>query len=461
MTEKPFNKVKKIHFIGIGGVGMSGIAKIVLNMGYQVIGSDQKESENLNELRELGMKIFIGHRKENVTENTNVIITSSAISPINEEIIAGRNKKIPIIQRGEMLAEIMRLKTGLAVAGTHGKTTTTSLISSIFYEANLSPTTIIGGRWFKINSNAELGKSHYMICETDESDGSFLKISPVYSVVTNIDYDHMDYYKNEENLLLNFLEFINKTPFYGKTFLCFNDANLRKIKNKIMKPFASYGIKKNAEDEFDIFADKIKFKEFTSEFSLNYYGKKLGKVKLNMPGYHNILNALAAIGIALENEISLKAIKKSLKNFHGVDRRASRIGFWKNLALIDDYGHHPTEIEATLSTLKAINKKIICLFQPHRYSRTLEHYKNFARSLLNADIIIITKIYSAGENPIKDVSAKIILHEMKNLDPQKEIYYAEDFREIRSLLDKIKKPKRGILISLGAGDINSFLKSLL
>ncbi len=460
MEQKPFHKVKNIHFIGIGGIGMSGIAKIVLGMGYKITGSDQKDSQSLKELKKLGMRIFIGHQKKNITNTIDVIVTSSAISPINEELLEGKNKKIPIIQRGEMLAEIMRLKTGIAVAGTHGKTTTTSLISAVFYEADLSPTTIIGGKWFKINSNAELGKSHYMICETDESDGSFLKTSPVYSIVTNIDYDHIDYYKSEENLLASFLDFINKTPFYGKAFLCFNDPNIKKIKDKIVKPFISYGIKKTKGDNFDIYAEKIKLNRFTSEFILHYRKKNLGKVVINMVGVHNVLNALATIGVALEVGINLKTIKKSLQTFHGIERRMSRVGVWNNLELIDDYAHHPTEIQATLSTLTNFKKKIICLFQPHRFTRTLEHYKKFASNLLLADIIIITKIYSAGESPIKGVSSKIIIEEMKKKNSNKEIYYAEDFAEIKTLLHKIKIPKNGYLISLGAGDINAFLKSL-
>ncbi len=459
MHNSPFQKTKKIHFIGIGGIGMSGIAKIVLGMGYSVVGSDAKRSDTIKELEKLGVTVYLGHAQKNITADINVIVSSSAISPLNPEVIAGLEKKIPIILRGEMLAEIMRLKTGIAIAGTHGKTTTTSLISSIFYEGELSPTTIIGGKWFKINSNAELGKSHYLICESDESDGSFLKLSPVYSVVTNIDEDHMDFYKTKDNLLNSFLSFINKTPFYGKTFLCFDDKNIRKLKSQIKKPYASYGIKHDKKD-LDLYASNIKFLNQKTKFDVHYKKKKIANITLSMLGEHNVLNALGSIGVALEVGIPINIIKKSLGDFHGVERRVSRKGKWQGLELIDDYAHHPTEIKATLTALKKAKEKVICIFQPHRYTRTLEHYRNFAASLLYADLVILTPIYSAGENEIPEVNSGIIWEEIKNLDAKKPVHYAENFSEIKSILNTIKLSKKGIILTLGAGDINQFFNYL-
>ena len=459
MFKKSFGTVKHIYFIGIGGIGMSAIAKIILAMGYQVSGSDLTKNETIEEFLSSNIKIYLGHRRTNISNHIDVVVTSSAISPANPEVLEAKDKKIPIIQRGEMLAEIMRLKQGIAIAGTHGKTTTTSLVSAIFNHAGYSPTSVIGGKWFGINSNAELGKSNILICESDESDGSFLKLSPIICVVTNIDCDHMDYYLNEERLLLSFLEFINKTPFYGKAFLCFENENLYKLKPEIEKPFTSYGFNEN----FNIFAKNIISSGLKSNFSVVVNGKDLGNFQLNIAGKHNVLNSLAAIGVALEAGIPLDKIKEALLLFKGVDRRMSCLGKWNNLIVMDDYGHHPSEVEATLLALKenTKNNKLICVFQPHRYTRTLEHYKGFAQSLCLADKIYLTEIYAAGENSINEVSSSMILEEINKINPKKIVKYIKDRNQLKEIICQENQEENGILLTMGAGNIYHLAKELV
>lgn len=473
----------KIHLIGIGGIGMSGLARILMDMKdnrdmkYQVSGSDLKNNDITDRLAKQGVIIKVGHDPENIDKNVSIVVASTAISPVNPEILIAKERNIPILHRGEILAEIMRLKKGIAVAGTHGKTTTTGLIASIFQEGGLSPTVIIGGQWGANQTNAVSGKSQYLICESDESDASFLKLYPVYSVVTNIDLDHMDYYKNEENLISHFVEFINHIPFYGKNFICLEDSRLHKIKNQITRPYVGYGF----DPSYAIHGYDLRYEGLKSYFQVNAYRKKLGRFELNLNGEHNVLNALAAIGIALEAKIPVKTIKASLKNFIGIRRRMTRLGKWKGLTLIDDYAHHPVEISATLSGVRHLHEKKIVAFQPHRYSRTLQLYKETAQALSSADLIFITEVYGAGEEPIKGVTGHLIYDEIRKINPKKKVFFFESIETLTSSLltgihylsrenlhlpnqssqspksikpAKATKLNKGIFFFMGAGDIN-------
>ena len=464
-----FGKTKLIHFLGIGGIGMSGIARVVSSLGCQVSGSDLSRSEITDELEELGMIIKIGkHSKKNLLPNVDVLVNSSAISPANPEILEAKKRGIPIISRAEMLSEIMRLKKGIAIAGTHGKTTTTSMTAAIFNQAKLEPTTIIGGKWFAINCNAQVGKSDYLISEADESDGSFLKLSPVYSAVTNIDWDHMDFYKNKERLLLYFLDFINKTPFYGMSSLCFDDENILNLVGEIEKPFIGYAIdddqkKKGGLKKTSLIASNIDYKPTYTEYDLSTKEKKLDRLRLNIPGRHNVLNSLAAVRLSLEVGIPLNVISAALLTFQGVERRMSRLGHWRGFELIDDYGHHPREIYATLSTIKKHCDELVVVFQPHRFSRTLEHYADFAKSLTIAHRLYLAPIYSAGETPIENANSNLIAEEVKKLSPTQPVILGSSLDEIYSIIlekEKGATKKNACLITIGAGNIFEVGKKL-
>ncbi len=479
VLQKPFGKTRKLHFIGIGGIGMSALAKILRSMGFEVTGSDIKSSSIIDELRKnFNISISIGHGAENVKTPLDVVITSSAISPANPEILEARDKGIPIISRGEMLAEIMRLKKGVAVAGTHGKTTTTSLLTAIFRKAGYSPTAIIGGKWFGIQSNAELGSSEIIICETDESDGSFLRISPIFSIVTNIDSDHIDFYKTEENLNQSFLSFINKTPFFGKAFLCASDQRIVALLDKVEKPFATYALAGTAfaynnygKQRANFEAEILERHRDYSRYMLIAARKPLGVVRISMTGDHNILNSLAAAALALEVGIGLGPIQEALSEFKGVDRRLSQLGSWHGFSILDDYGHHPTEIATTLAALRHHYAKIVVIFQPHRYSRTLLHYKGFARELLKADTVFIMPIYAANEPPIKNVSSSMISDEVHKLKKPKALRL-ELCKNVPELMRYLKTEKPActttnakpsalsVILTIGAGDIYKTAKKL-
>ena len=456
MFRKFFGKHKTVHFIGIGGIGMSAIAKILIQKGYTVTGSDSSSSEIVNEFKQQGIHITIGHFKKNI-QKQNVVVTSSAISLANPEILAAKEKKIPIITRGEMLSELMRIRVGIAIAGTHGKTTTTSLVSAILVEADKNPTSVIGGKWFGINSNAKLGASDYFICEADESDSSFLQLSPVFSIVTNIDIDHMDFYKTEEQLSLSFLKFINKTPFFGKNILCFEDERLRKLSSEINKPYLFYGF----SEECDVYAKNIEFDKKGMSYDVyikNGSKKFLDHFHLNMSGRHNVLNSLAAISLSLELNIDVAIIQSALNKFKGVDRRMSLLGKWQDFDVIDDYGHHPTEVEVTLETLREKYHYIVCIFQPHRYSRTLEHYERFAEVLeKNSDRIYLTEIYPAGEKKIEDVSSQMIAEKIT----QKGVTIFCNKDELQQQIMADNQNKSGVILTIGAGDIYQLAKKLI
>lgn len=447
-------KKEKIHFIGIGGIGMSAIASVLNAMGYSITGSDLAKTDKTKSLEECGIKVYYGHKAGNIEDDIIAVVTSSAISPTNEEIIEAKKKNITVISRGEMLSELMRLKYGIAVSGSHGKTTTTSLISQIMVHAGLNPVCIIGGNHFNLKSNAlcEDLDSEYMVCEADESDGSFLRLSPVINIVTNIDNDHLDYYKNVENLRVAFLEFINKVPFYGCSFLCFEDETVKDLSKSAVKKYYSYGFSK----EYDFYVDKNSIRTETPNtyFTAYYKDKSLGEFEIPLIGNHNILNSLASIGVCFRLDIDIETVKEGLKTFEGVGRRLNKL-YDKEITIFDDYAHHPTEIKATLSSLKEAykNRRIIAVFQPHRYSRTELLLNYFKDAFEDIDILIITDIYAAGENAIYGISGETICDIVKN----KNVKYIKNIEDVPLELDGIKKDG-DIIITLGAGNITRISK---
>ncbi|MEK6560106.1 MAG: UDP-N-acetylmuramate--L-alanine ligase [Nitrospirota bacterium] len=444
-----FRKIQHIHLVGIGGSGMNGIAEVLLNLGYKVSGSDMNETEVIQRLRNAGGHITIGHSSSNI-KGAQVVVISSAVSAHNIEVVAARSASIPVIQRAEMLAELMRLKYGIAIAGAHGKTTTTSMISSILASAGLDPTVVIGGKLNSLGSNAKLGQSEFLVAEADESDGSFLKLSPTIAIVTNIDAEHLDYYHDIENIRKTFLNFINKVPFYGVSILCADDANIRSILHAVEKRYITYGINNRA----DITVADIEMMSGRSKFRVLYKGMDMGKFELSLPGIHNISNALSGIGVAVELDINIDEVKKALRDFSGVERRFQIVGTIdpQDILVVDDYGHHPTEIKATLSAAKAgWGRRTVVLFQPHRYTRTRDLMNEFAVSFGNADLLVVTDIYPAGEKPVEGVSAEklfntIIEHGHKN------VLFVPDKTTIPEKVKELMRPG-DMVITLGAGDI--------
>lgn len=438
-----FNGKQRIHFVGIGGAGMSGIAEVALNLGHQVSGSDIKKTEVTQRLKELGAKIYIGHKAENI-KNVDVVVTSTAISKDNPEVLQAQKDKIIIIPRIEMLAELARLKYTITIAGTHGKTTTTSITSMILDEGGFDPTIVIGGKLKNLKTNARLGKGEYMIAEADESDGSFLKLSPVLTIVTNIDNDHLDYYGNMDNLKNAFIKHINSLPFYGCAMVCTDSLLVKEILPKVTRKYITYGFKGNP----DITATDITVVDGNTEYNVIYKGKKLGKIVLKVPGEHNVLNSLAAIGVGLQFDIPFVNIKDALFKFGGVGRRLEVKGEKNGITVIDDYGHHPTEVNATLSALKHNypKKRLVTIFQPHRYTRTKNLYKEFGKALKKADVLYIMDIYPASEKPIKGVTADLIVNSAK--ENKCNVY---KFTDINSIAKTLKE--NDILLTLGAGNV--------
>jgi UDP-N-acetylmuramate--alanine ligase len=457
LQQSPFGKIRRIHFIGIGGIGMSGIARLCHHLGYAISGSDLKSGEMTKDLEKLGIQVFYGHREENIRD-AQVVVTSSAVSPANEELLFAKENGLPVIQRGEMLAELMRLRYGIAIAGTHGKTTTTAMVSAILMDAGLSPTSVIGGKWAGIGTNAELGKSQLLVCESDESDGSFLKLSPVVTVVTNIDLDHMDFYHTEENLLLHFLQFINKTPFFGKAILCVDDNRVRALLPEIQKPKVTYGFSEDAQ----IRAKQIRFENaamtFEVEINIKDKPKDLGTFRLKVPGKHNVLNSLAALAVALELEVPVETIKRSMETFQGVNRRMTVVGNWRGFTVIDDYGHHPTEIKATFEAIRYQTKKLIAIFQPHRYSRTIELYKEFAEALSTADEIYLMEIYPAGEEAPEGVTSAMIANRLKK---HPKVFYLPKVDDLIQTLKQNHPQGDGVILTIGAGDVTKIGPQIL
>ncbi len=450
-----FRKFKRIHFVGIGGIGMSGIAEILHNLDYKITGSDISENANVQRLRGMGIEIFIGHRAENV-KDADLVVYSSAVRQDNPELVYAHENYIPVIQRGEMLAELMRMKYSVVVAGSHGKTTTSSMIAEIFNTAGLNPTVVIGGRLNRNENNAIVGKSDIMVSEADESDRSFLMLFPTVSVITNIDYEHMDSYKDFDDVKNSFAEFANKVPFYGANIICLDDPNVADIIPLIKKKFITYGFSAKA----DIRGTDVKKEGFGSSFNVSVHGKHWGRIKLSVPGEHNVLNALGAIGAGLEFDIRYDDIKKALEEFSGVQRRLT-IRYDKNeIKVLDDYGHHPTEIVATLKAVRDAfdDYRLIVIFQPHRYSRTKLLMNEFSKAFFDADELYLTDIYAASEKPIEGVSSEVLLAEIRKRG-FKEVFHInkpEDFLGV--IDDKIKS--KTIFLTLGAGNITNLSKEI-
>lgn len=433
--------------VGIGGTGMSGIAEVLLNLGYEVAGSDLSTGPVIQRLMQLGATIAHGHNADNL-EEAQVVVRSSAIAQDNPELIKARKLGIPIIPRAEMLAELMRLKTGIAVAGTHGKTTTTSFLATVFKEAGFDPTVIIGGILNAYGSNAMLGTGEYLIAEADESDGSFLCLFPIMNVVTNIDADHLDFYADLDAVKDTFVRFMNSIPFYGINVVCGDDPNVQAVLSRIKRPVMTYGI----GEENDLRAEVLSC-DYGSKFQVFLHGESWGEISLAQPGRHNILNALGSIGVAMESGISKEAIINGLSLFGGVGRRFERKGERNNVLVIDDYGHHPTEIRATLQTARECfpHRRIVVAFQPHRFSRTQALFGEFCKAFVNADRLLLTEIYPASETPIPGVNGLNLARAIKQVS-ETEVSFFENFDAMSSELPSILEPG-DVLLTIGAGNI--------
>jgi UDP-N-acetylmuramate--alanine ligase len=442
-----FKSIKKIHFVGIGGIGMSGIAEILLNKGFEVSGSDLNLTEVTNRLEELGAKIYEGHSAENV-KDADVLVYSSAVVPDNPEVRAAADRNIPIIKRAEMLAETMRMQYGIGIAGTHGKTTTTSMVGLTLTEGGIDPTIIVGGKLSGLGgTNARLGNGEFIVVEADEFDRTFLKLTPTIAAITTLEREHLDTYKDLDDIKTAFIEFANKVPFYGFVVICLDEPALQDIIPFINKTVFTYGTTAQA----DVRAIDIEFEGFSSKYTVIYKGKELGSVKLNIPGEHYVKNSLVAVTIGMELGIDFKVIKKALEKFKGVYRRFET-KYNNDVLVLDDYAHHPTESSATLAGIRAAwDRRLVVVFQPHLYSRTKDFYQDFGRSFLNSDVFICTDIYPAREKPIEGVTGELIANITKKYG-HKSVIYVPDKKDIPEKLMELKK-KDDIIITMGAGDI--------
>lgn len=443
-----FGFLKNIHFVGIGGIGMSGIAEVLHNMGFGITGSDVSDGANVERLRTAGIKIYIGHRAENI-DGADVIVYSSAVKEDNPELIKAREEYLPVIQRGEMLAELMRMKFSVGVAGSHGKTTTTSMISEVLAAAGYDPTSIIGGRLNSISSNAHLGKSSIMVAEADESDRSFLMLFPSIAVVTNIDYEHMENYSGFADVQESFTRYVNRVPFYGCAVVCLDDSRVSDIIPHIEKRFVTYGIKAQA----DVRAANIVKDGFSVSYDVEAKGAILGRVTVNLPGDHIVLNSLATVAVALEMHVPFSVISAALEKFGGVQRRMTVRYKDASTIVIDDYGHHPTEIAATLKAVREAvgNYKICAVFQPHRYSRTQNLMQEFAKCFFDADYLFVADIYPASEKPIEGVTSEALVSEIKK-HGFKSVQYVKSSADIFEKLTEIGYNET-VVITMGAGSI--------
>jgi len=441
-------KKHRIYFVGIGGIGMSGIAEVLLNSGYVVSGSDLQESDVIERLRKLGAQIFVGHQEENLAVNPSVVVISTAVKYTNPEVVEARRRQIPVIPRAEMLAELMRMKYSVAVAGSHGKTTTTSMIAAILSAAGLDPTMVIGGRVRMLGSNAKIGQGEILVAEADESDGSFLLLSPTIAIVTNIDREHMDFHLTMERLNESFLTFINKVPFYGLAVLCLDNPNVRALLPKVRKRFTTYGL--SPEAEFSV--QDLAIKAGGVEFSALHHAKPLGRVRLQLPGRHSATNALAALAVAHEFEIPFDRAAQALEAFSGIHRRFEIKGDAGGILVIDDYGHHPAEIRATIGAVRESWKRpLTVVFQPHRYSRTQDLFDDFLTAFEGADRLVLTEIYAAGEDAITGVSAEALYHAIKRQGHMDVKFVADTNRIAEGLVDDLRAGD--MVLTLGAGDI--------
>ena len=453
-------RIKQVHFVGIGGSGMSGIAEVLANIGFEVTGSDLTQNSMTDRLASLGAKVFIGHAPLNI-EGANVVVISSAVKDDNPEVIAAKEQNIPVVPRAEMLAEIMRFSNGIAVAGTHGKTTTTSLVTSLLAEGGLDPTFVLAGRLNSTASNSRLGTGEYLVAEADESDASFLLLQPMISVVTNIDADHLTTYDNDfEKLKATFVEFLHHLPFYGIAVLCVDDDNVCDILPEITRTIVSYGIHFDA----DIRAKNVRYAGTQSFFTVERKGKSTLDVTLNMPGEHNIQNALAAIAIATELELSDESILNALDKFQGVGRRFQCYGDIKvnqgTVMLVDDYGHHPTEMEATMKAVRSAwpDRRMVVLFQPHRFTRTRDLFEDFSKVLSEPDVLVLMDVYSANEEPIAGADGRSLARSIRNRGQVDPIFVSDQEDIVTALQNQLQDGD--VLLTLGAGSVGTISAGL-
>jgi UDP-N-acetylmuramate--alanine ligase len=461
-----FAKLQRVHFVGIGGIGMSGIAEVLLNLGYKISGSDLKTSAVTLRLASLGAQIFEGHQAENV-HGAEVVVASSAVAANNPEVVEAAQQHIPVIQRAEMLAELMRLKYGIAVAGMHGKTTTTSMVAAVLAAGGLDPTVVVGGRVDAMGSNARLGKSHYLVAEADESDRSFLKLSPILSVVTNIDREHMDCYRNMRDVKQTFVEFMGRVPFYGMIVACNDDAILRRLLPQVGRRVLTYGTRRGSDFLIKVAsprADEMAGQP-RSQFRVHYRDRDLGHFTLHVPGLHNVLNATAAVAVGIGLDIPPDLIRAALENFRGVDRRFQLRGEAGGVSVIDDYGHHPTEIRATLAAARECGyRRIHVIFQPHRFTRTQELMEEFATAFDAADTVCVLDIYAASEQPIEGVSGEKLAERIaegfeREATPagrapvDSSVRYVRSFAEAVEVVATTAEPG-DMILTLGAGSVS-------
>jgi UDP-N-acetylmuramate--alanine ligase len=449
-------KKHRVHFVGIGGIGMSGIAEVLLTLGYSVSGSDLHETELTERLRKLGAQMFIGHQEENLAANPSVVVISTAVKYSNPEVLEARRRQIPVIPRAEMLAELMRVKYGIAVAGSHGKTTATSLVAAVLSAAGLDPTMVIGGRVRMLGTNAKMGEGEILVAEADESDGSFLLLSPTIAVVTNIDREHMDFYQTMERLSESFLDFINHIPFYGLAVLCLDNAHVQALLPKIRKRFTTYGLSSDA----DFSAQDLRLNDSGVELSVLHRAKPIGKLRLQLLGRHSATNALAAVAVAHELEIPFSHTAEALEAFTGIHRRCEIKGEAKGIMIIDDYGHHPAEIRATIGAIRESWKRpLTVIFQPHRYSRTRDLFDDFLTAFEGADRLILTEIYAAGEDPLPGVSSEVLYQAIKRRG-HLDVEFVPDKTLIPNELAATLQAG-DVALTLGAGDIYKVGEALL
>jgi UDP-N-acetylmuramate--alanine ligase len=451
-----FAKIQQIHFVGIGGIGMSGIAEVLLNLGYRVSGSDLKSSGVTQRLADLGAAVFEGHRAKNIA-GAEVVVTSSAIASENPEVLEAHKLHVPVIQRAEMLAELMRLKYGIAIAGMHGKTTTTSMVAAVLAGGGLDPTVVVGGRVDAMGSNARLGKSQYLVAEADESDRSFLKLSPILSVVTNIDREHMDCYRNMRDVKKTFLEFMDRVPFYGMVVVCNDDPMLRRLLPQSQRRTVTYGTKRGSDFWIKLGTASAPAKvgdgQPLSRFRVSYRKKDLGEFTLHVPGVHNILNATAAIAVGVGLDVEVEAIRTGLDQFRGVDRRFHLRGRAAGVSVIDDYGHHPTEIKATLAAARSCGfRKVHVVFQPHRYTRTRDLIEDFTTAFGDADSLFVLDIYAASEKPIEGISGEGLARTVREKGGRG-AQYVGSFGDAVSAVAAVAEDG-DMILTLGAGSVS-------